>query len=140
MADIFPGRANGSNILIHVFCGISFFIDYFIFLIYYLCMAYPFTFNLPRSLYVEVCFLYKGRSGEHDSLIHSANLYFFIDVCRPFTFNVITDMFRFRSILFLLYLDYFWLFHPNLLCFNYIFLYKFLVDISRIMMYTPNYS
>lgn len=81
--------------------------------------------------------------------LSSANLCFLIGVCRPFTFNIIIDIVRFRSIIFyyqcliqlfplfcflLDYLNHFLVSHLYYV-FNYISLYRFLVVTLRVIIY-----
>lgn len=118
-------------------------------------MAYPSTFNLPISLYVK--WVSHGKHVVKAWLfkIHFHNVSFLIDVYRPFTFNVIVDMFRFRSIvLFFIFCSsficfsfpaFFWTIWTiflvfDLYCvFDYISLCRFLVVALRIAVYTLNF-
>ena len=65
MADIFPGRANGSNILIHVFvaCPFLFIILFFSFIIY---MGHILVLLTYLYHYILSVFLIEGTSGGHD--------------------------------------------------------------------------
>lgn len=123
----------------HILFHLLFYFSHLLFI-----CTYPFTFNLPILLYMKCVSYRKHLVGSMIFLIHSSNLYFLIDVCRPFTFNVIIEMFRFRSILLFFFFWITWtIFDYSILIycfvFYYISLYKFLVDALRIIMYTLNF-
>ena len=73
--------------------------------LYYKLAFYFFTFYLCRSLHVK-CLSYRQQIGESFVLIHSAMVYFLIEVLNPFIFKVIIN--RYALLVFWLFQSYFY--------------------------------